>query len=187
MLKQLTEHREIFYLLYYQFTISIEQYGPERATFPTKVESVDNLRMRLSIKQQRINEKIKKIKDKSDEAKEKVTGLSNRLTKKSKKLLEMHGEKSIEEYIKTYYTNANNVKLGEGYMSPSAAAVILENILNRKGMTWEKVADSYAEILGKKKLEDDRSDIENIINSKVNNLEESIMSNGRNSIKREER
>lgn len=153
----------------------IEQYGPDRATFPTKIVSVDTLKAQLARKQQRINEDMKKMKVQREEAKQKALSLYRGLTKKSKKLLTTHGEKNIEEYVKTYYTNSNDKKIGREYMSPSSAAVILENLLSRKGIPWERVVDSYAEILGKQKLEDDRRNIEDAINSKLTNLKESIM------------
>ena len=154
---------------------AIEQYGPDRATFPTKLVSVDKLKNQILGKQQKITDKINKIKADREEAKREAIGLFRGFTKKSRKLLETHGEKNIEEYVKTYYTNNDNKKPNSEYMSPSSAAVILENLLNRKGIPWERVADSYAEIIGKQKLEEDRINIEKVINSKLNNLHGSVM------------
>lgn len=150
---------------------TIKQYGTDKVSLPEKTISVYALKMYLATSNQKLQEDVRNIKEKRTQAKENALGLYTKLSKESKKLLETQGEKNILDFIKTYYPDEKtNKRLFSRQIEPSTAAIILESILGRKNISWESIADSYAQILGKQKLTEERASLDQIINDKVENL-----------------
>ena len=151
---------------------TIKQYGTDKVSLPEKPISVYALKMYLAASNQKLQEDVRKIKEKRTQAKENALDLYTRLSDNGpKKLLKTQGEKNILDIIKTYYPDEKtNKRLFRSEIDPSTAAIILESILGRKNISWESIADSYAQILGKQKLTEERASFDQIINDKVESL-----------------
>lgn len=151
---------------------TIKQYGTDKVSLPEKPISVYALKMYLAASNQKLQEDVRKIKEKRTQAKENALDLYTKLSDNGpKKLLKTQGEKNILDIIKTYYPDEKtNKRLFRSEIDPSTAAIILESILGRKNISWESIADSYAQILGKQKLTEERASFDQIINDKVESL-----------------
>ena len=110
---------------------------------------------------------------------EKCKAMKDKLSSKTKKIIETQKSEDILQYAKDYYgfgvdREDDKFKYRDN-MYPSGAAIILESILGRKNISWESIMDNYANVLGKHNLENERFDMDKTINSKVDSLKESLI------------
>lgn len=153
----------------------LEGYGFNSATIPTKTVSVEELRSNIKNAMKALDEKLYKVGTDRKNAQTKSEKMAENLSPKAKKLLEEEGLENIVEYARKYYGFDDDITKIRSYrtISASAAAVILESILKRKNLSWDKMFEVYADSLGDSKTKED-TDLNHLMEVKMENIREKI-------------
>lgn len=152
----------------------LKQFGVERVYLPQSLVHAEDLRKHLT-KELRVEQRELAL-DKKEEQEAKHTALDSYvgLTKRTKSVLKKQEDDTIVRIAEEYYgLGKENDRLGirrEGRIAPSTAAIILESILGRKNISWEQIANSYAEVLGRDNIDIEELDLEKAVDNKVDSL-----------------
>lgn len=151
------------------------QYGVERVSFEPEALVVDQIKDSLSTELGYATRNLKLQRHDEEDAKHSALDTYASLTKRTKSVLGKQSKETIRNIAEEYYGLGRDTSLRreakrQGRISPSTAAIILESIIGRKNITWEQIAASYANILGKENVNLEELDLEKAIDNKVDEL-----------------
>lgn len=152
----------------------LKRYGVERVALPQSRVSVEDLQNNLNVELSKEKRILAVEREEEQEAKHTALDSYTGLTQKTKSVLKKQDDDTIVKIAEEYYglgkeESRFNIRRS-GTISPSTAAIILESIMGRKNISWEQIANSYAEVLGRDNINIEELDLEKAVDNKVDSL-----------------
>ena len=145
--------------------------GTFRQHFPSETYTLEELQQKSSNITDYYTEKAESLQAKKEANSAKLEEIGKKLKAPAKKLLEKYSHQELIDMAETYGTNKTD-SFFSSHMNPNSAAIILESLLGRKNISWETIAQNYANIIGNSKLEQERISIDEVATKKIDSLRE---------------
>lgn len=154
---------------------SVRFNGTERTDWPRDTVSVEELKQSAKLWEEKSAEGAKGLEESIIETACENDEAYDLLPKRAQKILETSTPEDILKYAKKYYgygneTDPSTSRLNTG-ISPSAAALILEGIIKRRNISYERMMEIYEDVVDK---EQEQLDLEKMMSQKVDYIRSEI-------------
>ena len=152
---------------------SIRFTGTERTSWPTDTVSVEELKQNARDCEQKAAERAVDLEDAIMQNAAEKDGAFELLPKRAQKILETMTPEDVLKYATKYHGYNDKDKISEPStgISPSAAALILEGIIRKRNLPYERIMEVYSDVAEKEK---DKINLEEFMSQKVDSIRNGI-------------